>query len=101
MSFNKTGVNRFVGAKARRFVSAAIDAAAEELAGRGDLEIKKTGISALENIVSAQLRVRAIKANILREELGTEDHAPLETIGRLVKDPSVRSRIVRKAAKSL
>ncbi len=101
MGLNKAGLSRFIDAKARRFVAAAIDAAADELAGRSDLEIRTSGINASANIISAELRVRAKETDILREELGTEGHAPLETVGRLVKDPTIRSRIVRKAAKSL
>lgn len=76
-----------------------MEAARDELSGRSDLDVKLSGVKASANIVSAQMTARS--ETILSEELGTELEAPAHTVGRLVKDPSVRNRIMRKAAASL
>ncbi len=101
MSINKSGFDRFVKTKSQRFVSAAIDAAKDELSHRNDLNIKTSTPKSSANIISAELTVKSKSGNILAEELGTETASPAHTVGRLVKDPAIRSRIVRKAARHL
>lgn len=101
MRLNKTGVDRFVKLKARNLISGVMDAMLDELAGRGDLDVKTSSIRTTATSVSAELRVKARQGDIREEELGTESRSPAHTVGRLVKDPSVRTRIMRKAARSL
>jgi len=98
MPLNKAGVDRFVKLKARNLISGVMDAMEEELAHRGDLDVSSSSVKATQNTVSAELRVRARKGDIREEELGTETRSPAHTVGRLVKDPSVRARIMRRAA---
>ena len=98
---DKSGFNRFVNSKAKRFVEAAVDAAKDELSDRSDLDVRKSSAKSSANIISAELRVKSRNKNILAEELGTETESPQHTVTRLVKDPAVRNRIVRKAANSL
>ncbi len=98
---DKSGFNRFVNSKAKRFVEGAIDAAKDELADRRDLDIRVSSANSSASIVSANLRVKSRDKNILAEELGTEKESPQHTIGRLVKDPVIRGRIVRRATSRL
>ena len=101
MSLNKSGVDRFVKLKARNLISGVMNAMEDELSGREDLDVSSSSIKSTATTVSAELRVRARQGDVRAEELGTETQAPLHTVGRLVKDPSVRTRIMRKAARSL
>lgn len=101
MSLNKAGIDRFVKLKARNLISGVMDAMEDELSGRDDLDIDQGGVKTSAATVSAELRVRLKSGDIRQEELGTENRAPLQTVGRLVKDPSIRSRILKKAAQSL
>lgn len=95
------GIDRFIKSKAIRFVEAALDAARDELSNRTDLDVKISNPQVTSTKVTGELRVKSSSQNILSEELGTESSSPAHTVGQLVKDPSVRSRIVRKAAQSL
>ena len=99
MALNQIGLNRFIQRKAKRFVEAAMDAAKDELSDRRDLDVRVGSPKSSASFVSAELTVKS--DNILSEELGTENDSPRHTVGRLVKDPAIRSRIVRKAARSL
>ena len=101
MSLNKTGVDRFIKLKARNLISGVMNAMEDELAGRDDLDVTRSSIQTSATTVSAELRVKARQGDIRKEELGTETRSPAHTVGRLVKDPSVRARIMRKAARSL
>jgi len=99
VKLDKFGIDRFVKTKSRRFVGAVMEAAKEELQGR-DFEMKSR-VTSTANTVTGSLVVSARNADILSEELGTETTTPAHTVGRLVRDPSVRSKIVRKAARSV
>lgn len=101
MRLNKAGIDRFVKLKARNPISGVMDAMEDELAGRKDLDVETSSIRTTATSVSAELRVKARKGDIREEELGTETRSPTHTVGRLVKDPSVRTRIMRKAAQRL
>ena len=98
---NKSGFNRFVNTKGKTFIEAAVKAAKDEHADRGDLDIRTSSAKGSANTISAELRVKSRRNNVLNEELGTERDSPKHIVGNLVKDPAVRTRIVRKAAKSL
>jgi len=100
VALNKSGVERFVKTRGRNLISGVMDAMEDELSGRSDLKIK-TSVKATASLVTGELSVSSDKTYILSEELGTENQSPRETVGRLVKDPSVRTRIVRRAAGKL
>ena len=100
MKLNKAGFDRFVKLKAHNLVSGIVDAMEGELSHRGDLGIK-ISVKTTASTVTGTMRVRSDRTNILAEELGTELQPPQETVGRLIKDPSTRAKLVRKAAKSL
>ena len=101
MGLHKAGITRFVNSKANRFVKAAVDAVKEELSNRDDLEIQITATKRRGSSVSAEVRVTSKKTNILADELGTEHQSPQSSVGKLIRDPSIRGRIISKAAQSL
>jgi len=98
---NKSGIDRFIKLKARNLISGVMNAMEDELSDRRDLDVSVSAVKSTASSVSAELRVRSKKGDIQAEELGTENRSPAHTVGRLVKDPSVRARIIRRAAKSL
>lgn len=98
MALNKAGIDRFVKLKARNLISGVMDAMEDELAHRGDLDVTTSSVRTTATSVSAELRVKARQGDIRQEELGTENRAPAHTVGRLVRDPAIRARIMRKAA---
>jgi len=97
MRLNRSGLTRFVNGKAHNLIAGVMDAMEDELSGRGDLRVNSS-LSATAGKITGTLSVTSDTANILSEELGTEIRPPLETVGRLVKDLAVRTRIVRRAA---
>ena len=101
VQINKTGIDRFVKLKARNLISGVIDAMEDELSDRRDLELRRTPIQTTAVSVKAGLKVKSRQTDIRKEDIGTETRAPAHTVSRLVKDPDIRARLLRKAARSL